>query len=85
MLEFKSKNCGSGSSEDFDSAWEKCNSETPTGFYKWNLKVECPKCNEKELCFVFERCIYNNSNGEDKCLLQYDQKQHGLKQVDCAN
>ncbi|HII29751.1 hypothetical protein COT48_04845 [Candidatus Woesearchaeota archaeon CG08_land_8_20_14_0_20_47_9] len=85
MLQFRSKNCESGSSENLNSAWEKCNSEIPTGFYKWNLKVECYKRNEKESCYTFETCIYNSSDEKNDCISQYDQKQHGLKQVHCID
>jgi len=80
---FYTKHCESRLYTDRRSAFDGCYSNMPIGFYKFNIKIECPLCKQTKKCYTFEKCIYNSSEEKDNCLLKYIPAKNGLNLIEC--
>jgi len=72
--------------EDFKKAYDICKevkSKFPFGLMDWFLLVDCKPCKEQKKCYSFKICVYNETQEEKWCKLQWDKKFDKLEPMEC--
>jgi len=81
------ENCSSGEGkEEYYKERERCDyHKLSTGKMKWYLKVDCPACLDEvnPKCYSFNICVFNESQKEEWCKLQWNKKDGELTPVEC--